>query len=292
MTGAAGRLGLALVPVLRERGWTVRCLTHIRHVDGADETVPGDLLDRKSMLRAVSDSEAVVHLAARTHARRASDYYLINVVGTRNVLEACAATGVRRLVHVSTRAISPTGGAYSRSKAEAEDLVLGSRLDALVLRLPEVFGMRSGEGVDDIVERARRGETIPLVGRGAHELAPVHVADVLPAMVNALDLERSSEQLYTLAGHITTQRRFAEVCLAYFRAGGRTVPVPVPLVAVAAIAGHILPLPIYPDQLRRLRAPKPVRSPNVATDLGFEPRPTVEALRLADLSRAAGTPLS
>lgn len=251
--------------------------------------VRGDLLDKKSVLHAVSDSEAVVHLAARTHARRASDYHVVNVTGTRNVVEACAATGVRRLVHVSTRAISPAGGAYSRSKAEAEDLVLGARLDALVLRLPEVFGMGSGEGVDDMVERARRGAIIPLVGRGGHELAPVHVADVLPAMVNALDLERSSEQIYTLAGQTTTQRRFADACLAHFRAGGRKVPVPLPLVVVAALASRVLPLPIYPDQLRRLRAPKPVRSTNAATDLRFHPRPTVEALRLTGPSSAAGT---
>jgi NADH dehydrogenase len=288
VTGAAGRLGRALLPLLRERGWTVRCLTHRHRVDGTDETVFGDLLDRKSVLRAVSDSEAVMHLAARTHARRASDYHMLNVTGTRHVVEACADLGVRRLVHVSTRAISPVGGAYSRSKAKAEELVLESRLDAVVLRLPEVFGMRSAEGVDDIVERARRGAIIPLVGRGVHELAPVHVADILPVMVNALDLEPSPEQLYTLAGHTTTQRSFADACLAHFRAGGRTVPVPVSLVAVGALAGRFLPLPIYPDQLRRLRSPKAVRSAN-ATDLGFCPRPLVEALRLTGSSRAAGS---
>jgi hypothetical protein len=43
-------------------------------------------------------------------------------------------------------------------------------------------------------------------------------------------------------------------------------------VAVLALAGRVLPLPIYPDQLDRLRAPKPPLSPEAGPDLGFKPR--------------------
>lgn len=45
VTGAAGGLGRALIPVLRARDWRVRALVHRRPVETADEQVPGNLAD-------------------------------------------------------------------------------------------------------------------------------------------------------------------------------------------------------------------------------------------------------
>ena len=65
---------------------------------------------------------------------------------------------------------------------------------------------------------------------------------------------------------------------ALLGAGGR--------VATAAWASRVLPLPLYPDQLARLRSDKPVASVEAARELGFAPRALRDGLgQLADESR-------
>jgi NADH dehydrogenase len=272
VTGAAGGLGRALIPVLRSRDWRVRALVHRRPVEAADEQVGGDLRDAASLVRAADGAEAVLHLAARTHARRTADYSEANVEGTRRLLAA----GLPRFVHVSTRAIGEGGGGYSDSKREAERLVERSEAEWVIVRLPEVYGAGSTEGVDAIIEGARRGRAIPLVGRGDDEVCPVHIDDVTAALAAALDAPRG--RTYTLAGECMTTRAFVEACVSTF-GGGRIVRVPVAAVRALGLASRVAPLPLYPDQLARLRAPKPAPSPEAADELGFAPRPLAEGLR-------------
>jgi uncharacterized protein YbjT (DUF2867 family) len=186
---------------------------------------------------------------------------------------------VRSFVHVSTAAIHRSGGAYSRSKADAEAAVAASGLPATVLRLPDVLGAGGREGLDRIAAAARAGRPIPLVGSGAIEVRPAYVDDVAAVFPRALELARPGGRVYTLAGETTTMRRFAE--LANEACGGRSriVSVPVVLLGLASLAARVLPLPLYPDQLARLRAPRPAPSPEAWDELGVEPRPLRDALR-------------
>jgi NADH dehydrogenase len=280
VTGAAGGVGRALLPVLRAQDWRVRCLVHRRPVQGADETVAGDLADPGSLRLAAEGADAVLHLAARTHARRAGEYTEANVDGTRRLLEAARGAGATRFVLVSTRAIDAAGGAYSRSKRAAERLVEAGGLEWSIVRLPEVFGAGSREGVDDIIDRARRGAPIPVVGRGQDVVCPLHIDDVTGPLAAALRAPAGST--YTLAGECLTVREFAGACRRAFGRSSRIVGVPRPALRALSLAAHVAPLPLVPDQLARLDAPKPARSPEAEADLGFAPRPLAE--RLAQLA--------
>ena len=282
VTGASGGVGRALLPALKSAGWTTRCLLHRRPVEGADELVSGDLRDDENLARAVSGADAIVHLAAATHARSASAYERVNVDGTRALARAAAAAEVVRFLHVSTRAISPEGGAYSRSKLRSEEVVKKSGVEYVIVRLPEVYGLGGSEGVDDIIDRARRGSAIPIIGRGSDEICPVHADDVIPPLVAALVSPSAANRTYTLAGDRMSVREFAELCNAAFGSRSRIVAIPQLVVSAAAVASRFLPLPIYPDQLARLRAPKELASPGVLKQLGFEPQAL--AVRLAALA--------
>jgi hypothetical protein len=48
---------------------------------------------------------------------------------------------------------------------------------------------------------------------------------------------------------------------------------------VLGLVARVAPLPLYPDQLARLRAPRPAPSPEAAAELGFAPRPLEAGLR-------------
>jgi nucleoside-diphosphate-sugar epimerase len=266
VTGAGGGVGARLVPKLRDAGWHVRALVRRRAVE-ADEKVQGDLRDADAVARATAGVDAIVHLAAVTHARNASDYEL-NVDGTRSLLRS-APHGCR-FVQVSTCAIDPGGGAYSATKARAEALVYTSPLEWVIVRLAEIYGTGDGEGVDDIVRRARANRRILVVGRGTDEICPVHVDDAVHALFAALTSPPG--KIHTVAGDCTTIRRFADDVVRLTGSRSRVTGLPLPLVGAASILARIAPLPLYPDQLARLRARKERDTSSAQAELSFRPR--------------------
>jgi len=107
VTGAAGHLGATLVRALRARGQEVRALVHHdrRALDGLDvEVACGDLADESSLRRVFAGADLVYHTAAYISLLSGEQQRLqeVNVLGARNVVEACLSSGVRRLVHVSS----------------------------------------------------------------------------------------------------------------------------------------------------------------------------------------------
>jgi dihydroflavonol-4-reductase len=145
VTGGTGFVGAHVVRALLARGEMVRCLVRAGR-DPANlaglpvETVEGDLLDLRSIERAVAGSERVYHVAAdyRLWTRNPEELYRTNAGGTGNVLAAAAEAGVSRVVYTSSvGALGLTGdgspadettpvsrdaivGHYKKSKYDAE----------------------------------------------------------------------------------------------------------------------------------------------------------------------------
>ncbi len=278
LTGGSGLIGKALVPALRAAGWNTRCLVHRSPLSAADETVAGDLRDRDSLRAAAADVDAVIHLAAVTHARRRSEYFGINVEGTRNLAAALDPARPPRLVLISSRTASPQGGHYSESKLRAEEIVRESGLPFTVLRLPEVYGTGGSEGVDQIVSRAARGARIPLVGTGEQRICPIDLDDAIGPIVSAVENEDALGRTYTLAGECLTVREFAAACIDASATESRIVTVPRLAVRALCQLSVVLPLPLAPDQLQRLEGPKSEDSAAARDQLGFRPRPLMEGL--------------
>lgn len=166
VTGASGLVGANLVRLLLARGHEVRAFVHrdTRGIDGLEvEQVHGDVRDPASLTAACEGIEVVFHLAAVIAVERDADVPLqaVNVDGVRNVVDACVAAGVRRLVHVSsvhalsrepaavpideTRplALGPENHPYDRSKAQGEVEALRGLergLEVVILEPGGIFG--------------------------------------------------------------------------------------------------------------------------------------------------------
>lgn len=278
VTGASGRLGRALCTALQEVGWRVRALVHQHPVEAAEEQLQGSLEERGSLSRAVEGVDAILHVAALTHARQPWRYDRVNHLGTVNLLEAAQTQPSARFVFVSTRAISPEGGSYSQSKYAAERAVERAGLPYTIVRLPEVYGAGSAEGVDRIIDLARRGRRIPLTGASSERVCPVHVDDVVPPLLLALESGRCLDKSYTLAGDCLTLGEFAQACVGAFNSKSRIIDLPLTAVRLLAAAGRFLPIPVYPDQVARLTAPRPPVTPEAFDDLGFTSRSLPEGL--------------
>ncbi len=107
VTGANGFLGRHLVQALLADGHSVTALVRKRvELPGAAATtiVEGDVLDPPSIARALGGCDGVFHCAGKV-SRKAEDaeaLYKLHVDGTKNVIAASIAHGIRRVVVAST----------------------------------------------------------------------------------------------------------------------------------------------------------------------------------------------
>lgn len=137
VTGAGGSLGRSLVPLLEQRGDTVR-LFDSRPLDVPHEVVVGDVRDRDAVQAAVRGTDAVVHGAAihgiHVDTWTPQDFWSINATGTFNVYDAAREHGVRRVVLSSTMAV------YGTSAQRSDDAWAVVDEDAPVLPV-DVYGI-------------------------------------------------------------------------------------------------------------------------------------------------------
>ncbi len=204
VTGATGYVGRALVERLLAAGTGVRALVRDPHapLPATVERAVADLARPSGLTEALRGADAVVHCAAEQRSPSRDRHRLVNVAGTRAVLEAACAAGVRRVVHLSSIAVYPRrdGGApiapedavdpfpelrdaYAWSKIAAERWVALHRraagLDTVTLRLGIVYGHER-----DFVARVWRriGTRAAVIAGSSRMLLPlVHVDDVAEA---------------------------------------------------------------------------------------------------------------
>ncbi|MDN4613523.1 NAD(P)-dependent oxidoreductase [Leifsonia sp. F6_8S_P_1B] len=102
ITGGSGRIGHALAPRLVADGHAVRAID-TEPVEGADwEQLSGSILDVSAMTEAFAGADLVVHLAGHPAEEEWAELLSLNIDGTRAVLEAAQAAGVRRVLLASS----------------------------------------------------------------------------------------------------------------------------------------------------------------------------------------------
>ena len=255
VTGAGGFIGMALCRRLVADGATVLGLdvnpAAAARVSGcgagfalADTTQP------QTLAGAFSDAAGVVHTAALLGDRgRMADQIAVNVVGTRNVLDASEAAGVQRVVHLSsvatwgydfasdiTEASAPRvcGAAYVDTKSASHDLAL--RRGAAVVRPGDVYGPHSNPWTERPVAALRAG-TFALPGDGGGVITPVYVDDLVECIIRALDHPDAGGKAVTAWDGVAIPARdfFAYYARMLGIAKIRTVPTPALALAARAL---------------------------------------------------------
>jgi dihydroflavonol-4-reductase len=277
VTGASGFVGSHVARELRERGHDVRAGWI-------------DVLDAERLRRAFAGCDAVVHVAALySFTAPAAELDAVNVRGTRNVIDACRAKGVRRLLATSSCATcGPVPGRqateddspppwelavpYKRTKLEAERLVLAAGGVCVNPTTPVGDGDRTPTPTGAMIRGIASGRyrAYPRIG-----LNVVDVRDVARGHLLAFERGRPGER-YLLGGADLTMR---ELFAAVARLAGRPRPrVAVPHAAIRA--GAALGL-VNRSEAILARTPAYFSWAKAARELGYAPGPIEPALARA-----------
>ena len=322
VTGASGFLGSHVVRSLVAQGVAV-------HAQGRDEarlSFHGNvrvfrcgLTESLALAQAASGCDAVVHAAALSAPWGVrQDFIEANIIGTANVIAAARASGVRRLVHVSSPAViftgrdqilvndsapyaSNSGSEYARTKRAAEELVRAASadLETVIIRPKAIYGAGDRALVPRLARAAGRGG-LPQIGAGTNLVDVTHVDDVVRAAECALVTDRGLGDSFLITGgeHVPLWAMIRELLSGIgLPTPSRTISLGVALVAagameaVAAITGREPTLTRYSAQiLARTQTYDISRAREL---LGYAPRVsssdglarTIDAMRAAPAAR-------
>jgi len=239
ITGASGFIGGRLAERLLGEGRSVRVLSRrpLPELEklGA-EVFLGDLGNLAVLRRGCEGVGTVFHVAGRVGVWGPdADFFRVNVEGTDNVIVACRAAGVRRLVYTSSPSVVYNGRdlagvdesaplctqapcAYPTSKAAAERLVTeanSSDLATVSLRPHLVWGPGDKNVVPRVLELARRGR-LKIIGSGQNQVDVTHITNVVDAHLLA-------EQVLAHGGGTPSSRGTIAGGKAYFITNGEPV---------------------------------------------------------------------
>ena len=207
--GGSGFVGRHLAHQLVERGYDVRLLTRDRErakhllVLPSAEVITANVHDRAELARQFSGMDAVINLAGILHQSKKNSFDNTHVQLTQKVLDACRATAVQRVLHMSALAATPNApSAYLRSKAEAEKRVLAFQQagsgETTIFRPSVIFG----HGDSFINLFAKLIKILPVIALACPKarFQPIHVDDVARAFADSLDQASTFGQAYNLCG--------------------------------------------------------------------------------------------
>jgi nucleoside-diphosphate-sugar epimerase len=314
LTGANGHLGANLLRRLLAEGAPVRVLLRPQSdnstVDGLKvERVFGDLRDPDSLIAATKGCAAIYHCAAQvsTVSRGEQDIFDSNVLGTRNLLRAALANGVRRVVvsgslsatgHRSDRptdetvpfdpferhmpySVSKAAVEHECLKAVAEGLDVVTAVSCAILGPNDFKPSRMGQVLIDYAHR-RRGAYVP----GGFEF--VAATDIVEGHLLAMNKGRTGQKYI-----FSTQFMTMDALFALFRqaTGQPNLRVRLPPAIMSGVAElgdfvyrHFLPgrrQLLTPSAVRILRLGRRADIGKAQRELGYRPGSISEAVQEA-----------
>lgn len=237
LTGGSGYVGRNLIRHFVALGIEV---TALARSDKSEQVVRalgavahrGDILG-DGLAAGMSGCDVLIHAAADTnHGRATKEQQRVNEDGTRALMKAARAAGIRKAIHLSTESVLATGkplvnvdetmplprsfaGGYSRSKAAAERVALASNAPefaVVVLRPRFVWGRDDTTALPALTEAAQSGKFAWIAG-GTYLTSTTHIANLCVAVERALVNGQGGEVYFISDGAPVPFRTFVSALL-------------------------------------------------------------------------------
>jgi nucleoside-diphosphate-sugar epimerase len=250
VTGATGFVGSHILDSLHARGIEASALLrptsdksfitgNLPHLD----LRIGSVGDPESLDAAMREATHVIHCAGCTNAVRAEEFYQVNQLGTRHIVEAVNRQQgrIRRLVHISSQAaggpapadkpglesdpphpVSDYGGSKLAGEKEVRD---ACRSDFVILRPPAVYGPRDRAFLP--LFKAVRNHIVPRIGGGRMALSLVFVKDLADAVAACLSAPAAAgKTFYVASPEVTSPGALAGEIASQMKAWTLALPLP------------------------------------------------------------------
>lgn len=264
VTGANGLLATNIIVQLLAANYQVRGLIRdprkfLLPTHQNLRLIQGDITDGSSVSVAVEHCDYIIHCAATTSQDllKYTDYQLINVTGTENVIQAARKAGTKRVVYVGTAntfgygAITAPGDEsfppkepfasawYAKSKLEGQHIALSAAggIDIVVVSPTFMIGPYDGKPSSGAIIRMGYGKRIVFYPPGGKNF--VHADDAARGTVQALEHGKNREA-YLLAGENLSYREFFKLLAQQTNQRPLLICIPRPLLIIAGYVGDLL----------------------------------------------------
>jgi UDP-glucose 4-epimerase len=205
ITGGEGFIGSQIVKLVRGEEYDLKS--------------GKDILDQEALLESLVDTEAVFHCAAKISVPESVEkpdfYYLNNVTGTKNVIEAAEKNGVKKIIFSSSAAVygeqsikvtedlslNPLSP-YAQNKIDGEELLKNSQISSVALRYFNVYGPGQSDAyagvITHFIKRALNNEDITIFGDGNQKRDFIFVTDIAAANKAALDVPDQGHDVFNI----------------------------------------------------------------------------------------------
>ncbi|MFH0839519.1 MAG: NAD-dependent epimerase/dehydratase family protein [Candidatus Omnitrophota bacterium] len=222
ITGATGFIGSHLAERLASKGHKLRCLARETSDTGAllklnAEIVTTDMNDPAGLKKALEGVDIVYHCAAMVGEWLSKEEAgKFNINGTKNLLDASMAAGVKRFVHVSSLAVlgmkhhystppeapyNMTGDIYSDTKIESEKIVMDYHrrkgLPIVIVRPGFVFGLRDRRFLPRMLKLLDDNK-FAFLGSGNNIMNLVYIDNLIDVLIEAGTNEKAIGQKYNV----------------------------------------------------------------------------------------------
>ena len=262
--GGSGFVGRAVCERLTRRSPSGAIVVPTRRAMHADSVRPlptvdvrvADIHDDAALRSVLTGCDAVINLIAILHGSRA-EFERVHVALPQRVAAACAAGGIRRVLHVSALGVGQDAPSnYLRSKTAGEAALRAAALDLTVLRPSVMFGAQD-RLLNVFAQLQAVAPVMPLAG-GDTRFQPVWVEDVAEALVRCLDTPATIGQTIECAGpEVHTLAELVRLAGRWSGHARPILPLPMALGRVQALMMECLPGPplMSRDNLDSMRAP-------------------------------------
>lgn len=216
VTGATGGLGRNLVEFLSLKGWDVIAFGRNKNIGDilGVEFHAFDLSNKELTLKYFKNVDIVFHCAALSSPWGDYDsFYSANVVATKNVIDAMTLYDIKKLVHVSTPSIyfnftnqyevkedylpKKFVNNYAKTKYEAEQVVLNSSMESVIIRPRGIFGEYDQVLVPRLEKIAKKG-SLPLIKNRKVIVDVTYVGNVVHALFLAATKDVPSKSIFNI----------------------------------------------------------------------------------------------
>ncbi len=260
ITGASGFIGSHLTERLLRQGYDVSCLkrrtSDIRWLESLNvRFIPGDCCDRDSLNDCVRGYDYVFHLSGLIKANSEREFYIVNEVGTQNIIEAIDRynPNIKRFVYLSS--LSAYGPAfkdhelpsengvphpvsnYGRSKLRGEDAVMrySTTVPVSILRPSVVYGPRDRQFY--LIFKFIKKGFVPYWGEGHTSL--IYIDDLINAILLLIESEEAVGKVYFISdGKVYSNNQIIEEVASALNTKVFKVRLPKVLLPVIGILGE------------------------------------------------------